>query len=87
MEIPGGSGGANAKVPSVGGVRNIFWNYTLLTYINFFSFSEKGSYCFEITFKEKFTTIDIKKKLETILTLITLEHPKFSQRREKKEKK
>ena len=41
-----GGGGANAKVPSVGGVRNIFWNYTLLTYINVFSFSEKGSYCF-----------------------------------------
>ena len=41
----------------------------------------------KITFKEKFTTIDTKKKLETILTPITLEHPKFSQRREKKENK
>lgn len=39
----------------------------------------------KITFKDKFTTIDIQ-KLETILTLITLEHPKFSQKREKKKR-
>lgn len=42
----------------------------------------------KITFKDKFTTIDIKKKkLETILTPITLEHPKFSQKRENKQNK
>ena len=57
----------------------------------FFQFFRKRQLLFlhenKITFKDKFATIDIKKKLETILTLITLEHPKFSQRREKKEKK
>ena len=66
MEIPGGSGGgANAKVPSVGGCKEYFLELHFANIYKFFQFFRKRQLLFlnenKITFKDKFTTIDIKK--------------------------
>ena len=71
------------------GCKEYFLELHFANIYKFFQFFRKRQLLFlnenKITFKDKFTAIDIQ-KLETILTLITLEHPKFSQKREKKKR-
>lgn len=85
MEIPGGwGGGLMQKYPPWRGME-YFLELHFTNIYKFFQFFRKRQLLFlnenKIAFKQKFT------KLETILTLITLAHPKFSQKREREKRK